>query len=462
MTQAKGIVPRNNDDAMRSPHAEGYFVYVSLEPGLSRDQAIELLTRSKEALDTLVIEHDGQDVADVVVGFAPRFFGSPGAPRFTEPLQVPAGFTAPPPLRGTAVDADLIFYVVATEEARVSTFLEALWTLRPAITSINMDRGYSRTDGTEVFGYKDGLRNLSRNERFKVAFIHEDDQPEEPSGAEGGSYMAFLRILQNPDAFHQLADDATRDAVIGRIKDGTRLDLAPGTNPRTEPDMPANEPPPLTSHVRKVGPRGLHDDVKIFRRGLPFVEVAGGQVRVGLNFVSFQASLNQFDVVFNDWMMNPHFPHGGPGVDRLFDPSLGITSFEKSGLFFVPPHDERFLGATLFDTPRGKGKPKSGQVSVRKKIVDPQATDLRFERGGFTFQLLDSSQAVVAEFVTDSKGHGQSDELPLGIYTLRELPNPNRPEVQSVADQQVNLDAKHVVIQVQNTIAQPGTGYGNR
>jgi len=461
MTQAKGIVPKGNDDAMKSPQAEGYFIYVSFDPSLTRERTVDLLTRAKAALDALVEEHGGVDVADVVVGFAPRFFGSPGAPRF-EGLQTPAGFATPPPIQGTPVDADLIFYVVATEEARVSTFLEALWALRPAITSINMDRGYSRTDGTEVFGYKDGLRNLSRNERFRFAFIHEDDQPEEPSGAEGGSYMAFLRILQNPDAFRQLADDTTRDAVIGRTKEGTRLDLPSASNPRTEPDMPTGEPPPLTSHVRKVGPRGVHDDVKIFRRGLPFVEVVGGQLRVGLNFVSFQASLDQFDVVFNDWMMNPRFPHGGPGVDRLFDPSLGITSFEKSGLFFVPPHDERFLGATLFDQPRGKGKPKTGQVSVRKKIVHQEGSDVRFERGGFTFQLLDASQTVVAEFVTDSKGHGQSDELPLGTYTLRELPNPNRPDVQVVGDQQVVVDSNHLVVQVQNTIVQPGGGYGSR
>ena len=97
--------------------------------------------------------------------------------------------------------------------------------------------------------------------------------------------------------------------VIGRTKDGTRLDLVgQGVDPKREP---ADPPPNLlpTAHVRKAGPRGPHDDTQIFRRGLPFFETTpDGQVRVGLQFCSFQASLDQFDVVFNDWIASRQFP----------------------------------------------------------------------------------------------------------------------------------------------------------
>jgi hypothetical protein len=42
-----------------------------------------------------------------------------------------------------------------------------------------------------------------------------------------------------------------------------------------------------------------HDLGCPFRRGIPFIETTSdGQLRVGLNFCSFQASLVQFDVVF--------------------------------------------------------------------------------------------------------------------------------------------------------------------
>lgn len=85
------------------------------------------------------------------------------------------------------------------------------------------------------------------------------------------------------------ADDAVRDQVIGRHRDGTRLDLA-GIDPKREPADPQPNLPP-GSHVRKAGPRGRHEDVQIFRRGLPFMEVEEGRVRVGLNFASFSLRL---------------------------------------------------------------------------------------------------------------------------------------------------------------------------
>jgi len=466
MTQAKGILPKGRDSAMKSRLATGYFIYVSLDGQTTREQVLHFLTESKAALDALVFEEGGRDVADVVVGCHPRFFGGVASPRFGAPFQQPAGFAGLPPVPGTPVDCDVVFYVVSIDEARVAAFISRLWALAPVVAHIALDRGYQKLragEAIEVFGYRDGARNVKTIERYGVVFIHEDDQPEESSGLEGGSYMAFLRIVQNLEAFNTL-EASLQDQVIGRRRDGSRLDLPEGSNARKEPEMPAGEPPPFTSHVRKVGPRGPHDDVQIFRRGLPFIEVTGGAVRHGLNFVSFQASLDQFDVVFNDWMMNPDFPPAEtgatPGVDKVFDPVLGITQIERSGFFFVPPHDDRFIGATLFDEPTGKGRPRSGQVSVRKKVVNPNNPASRFERGGFTFQLIDSNGNLVAEFTTDSKGHAQSGEVPLGTYTLRELPT-NRPNIAVAPEQAVSLESKHEVVIVQNTVTQPG-GYGAR
>lgn len=466
MTQAKGILPKGHDAAMKSSLATGYLIYVSIDAQIARDQVVQLLTDCKGALDALVLEEDGRDVADVVVGFHPKFFGAVASPRFGTPFQQPAGFSALPPVHGNLVDCDLVFYVVSIDEARVATFISQLWALKPNVSRIELDRGYQKLhvgEAVEAFGYRDGARNVKTTDRYGVVFIHEDDQPEESSGLEGGSYMAFLRIVQNLEVFNNL-EASLQDQVIGRRRDGSRLDLPEGSDPRRETEMPAAEPPSFISHVRKVGPRGPHDDVQIFRRGLPFIEVSNGMVRQGLNFVSFQASLDQFDVVFNDWMMNPNFPPpetgASPGLDKLFDPNLGITQIERSGFFFVPPHDDRFIGATLFDQPRGQGRPRSGQVSVRKKVVDPNNTASRFERGGFTFQLIDSNGTVVTEFTTDSKGHAQSAEVPLGTYTLRELPT-TRPNIAIAADQMVILDSKHEVVVIQNTVTQPG-GYGTR
>jgi deferrochelatase/peroxidase EfeB len=148
-------------------------------------------------------------------------------------------------------------------------------------------RGYQREDGTEPFGYKDGLRNIRSDERARFVFVDRDRlELAEPAWAEGGSYMAYLKIHQRLDQFAALADDTARNAVIGRSKEGTRLDLiGQDVAPREEPgDVPSALPP--TAHVRTAGPRGQHDDTQIFRRGLPFLETTPeGEFRVGLNFL---------------------------------------------------------------------------------------------------------------------------------------------------------------------------------
>ncbi len=232
--------------------------------------------------------------------------------------------------------------------------------------------------------------------------------------------MAFLRIVQNRDAFRQLPDDAARDAVIGRHRDGTRLDL-PGVDPTREPVDPAPNLP-AGSHVRKAAPRSRHDDLQIFRRGLPFMETADGQQRVGLQFASFQASLDQFDTMLNDWMLSPNFPADGAGPDALLDPARGLTKMDTIGIYFVPPHDERHLGATLFDRP--PARVRQGRLAVRKRVIESADPSRRFERAGFVFRVLDPSAQQVGEpFTTSSNGRAVfAGRLPLGLtHTLEEV-----------------------------------------
>jgi hypothetical protein len=150
------------------------------------------------------------------------------------------------------------------------------------------------------------------------------------------------------------------------------------------------------------------------------------------------------------------------GVDRLFDPVLGVTTILKSGFFYVPPHDDRFLGASLFDAPKGKGTVKTGQVSIRKRVVDASGVRVRVERGGFQFQLLDSSGNMVSEFVTDSKGHAQSGEVSVGTYTLHEVPPDPARQIQPAPDQTIELKSKHEVVQVRNSVTQPNPPYGSQ
>ena len=146
---------------------------------------------------------------------------------------------------------------------------------------MHVERGYQRLDESEPFGYKDGVRNVvPKTDRARTVFIDPDRHADEPAYAEDGTYLAYMRITQNIDLFDSL-DPAVQDRTIGRTRDGNRLDLPPSTNPKTEPEF-TSDTCPVTSHVRKTGPRGTgNDTVDIFRRGLPFQEYTNGTLTAG-------------------------------------------------------------------------------------------------------------------------------------------------------------------------------------
>jgi Dyp-type peroxidase family len=483
MTQAKGILPRGEDREVlyKNPRTGGYFIAVKLDPGLDRARIQAWLERVDRLVDELVAREpatDGQPkgakVAAVAVGFAPSFFSLNGAPRWTPALEPPAGFPLseqPSPQRSgplaslVAWDADVLFYVASIYEARANAFISQLATLKPAVQRVMLERGYQRLDETEPFGYRDGVRNvMPRTDRPEVTFVHRDGgELDEPAWADGGSYMAYLKIRQFPDVFATLPPDQ-QDGAIGRRRDGTRLDLVDlGTQPDDEPaDVPVGLPP--ASHVRKAGPRGPHDDTQIFRRGLPYMETTDGELRVGLQFCSFQASLDQFDVLFNDWCLNSRFPvlpEGDPGVDVLLDPGRGLTAIERFGLFFVPPYQKGGLVAALFGDKRAGRKPKTGRLVVRKRVIDTTDPNRRFERRGFRFQVVDDQgQVVGAEFESDSTGRAVFEgELALDkTFTLQETFSPV-PNV-NLAAVTFAMDKGNKQLAVENVVTQPNNPYG--
>lgn len=333
MRQARGVLPRKKDWVIADPRADGLFVFTTLRPDIDQAAAVAWLGRVDELIADLrsAVDGDGRRLATVATGFGSTFFTANGQPRFPG-VEAPAGLREAPPTMpsGEAIAADVAFYVMAVTEAVAARFLTGLWATRPDLTSLRVERGHQRTDGTEVFGFKDGVRNVARSERPGVVLVDRGRLPEEPWWADNGTYLAYMRIAQNIDTFATL-DSATQERVMGRARDGRRLDLPAGTDPKVEPEFTTAEPP-TSSHVRKAGPRGAdRDRTLIFRRGLPFVEAgADGVLRAGLHFASFQASLDQFRVVFNRWMMNPNFPQPAPGrPDDLF--SQGHVIVEARG-----------------------------------------------------------------------------------------------------------------------------------
>jgi deferrochelatase/peroxidase EfeB len=453
MAQARGVLPHRNDKVMANPLATGVIATVTLRGDIDAAGVQTWLDTVEQAIAVLrTPDNDGNRLATVATGFSPSFFTRIG-------MTPPVGFSRLPAVPfGSPITSDVVFYVVSLSEAVTARFLHTLSSTRPDITAIHIERGYQRLDETEPFGYKDGLRNVvPKTDRHRTVFVNADRHADEPAYAIDGTYMAYMRISQNLDAFAKL-DPTAQDRTIGRTRDGNRLDLPPGTDPKTEPEI-TSDACPVSSHVRKTGPRGTgNDTVDIFRRGLPFQEInADGTLTAGLQFVSFQASLDQFDVVFNRWMLNPNFPTPGAGHDALI--AQGLISIEKHGFYFVPAETDGSIATTL-SKERGKPtKTKTGRIAIRKRLIDagtgqPSLLDLH----GFQFQVTTPDGTPVGSvFTTDAAGHALSDEIDAGDYLVTELPPPA--PVTADAPKPVALHSARAVVEMVNTVPTGTTGY---
>lgn len=473
MTQAKGVLPTGEDREVlyRNPRTNGYFIGVQLHPFGSLDELASWLGEVDAAIDALV-EKDAVDgkptrLASVAVGFSSAFFAMGeqlGHPVDRRPVGL---LDADQPAAGWFPGCGLaphhvMFYVASVTEARVGAFLRSI-SVSGRVASVALERGYQRPDETEPFGYKDGVRNVRSTRRYEVVYVHTDgEQPDEPAWTHGGTYMVTMKIVQNVQAFLALPDQSTRDGVIGRRTDGSRLDLPEGFNAHQETaDVPTALPP--TSHVRKAAPRGVHDDVEIFRRGLPFFDVVDGRVREGLLFCSFQANPAQFDVIFNDWMLSQHFPQPSVGRDALMTPAFTEPP-TTAGLYFVPPHHDDGLAAAIFPATESR-RPRTGRLAMQKRVTNPAIPAERFERGGFTFHVTsaDGTKIEGSDFTTKSSGRGVCP-VPLdldGNYTLVETGAPPGIPVQQLVTISFTMDRPNMHLLVTNTVTQSGS-YGSR
>ncbi len=451
-TRDLGVLP---NDVHRDPRAEAALVFITLAEELN-EAVVQAWLRDLGALIAVMEEHQGKETpyASAVIGFGARFFA-----RFpNRQANTPHGLTTPPtlPSEAATLTSDLALHITFTSEARLADLLKALWATRPTVAAIEVERGYARHDEREAFGHLDGLRNLTREERRKATSIDPDRLPEEPSWLNGGCYLTYLKIEQNLDQFTALGQPMQEQIMGRRTADGSRLDLPEGTDPKTETEFADTATPPVNSHLRKTGPRGpVNDQTGIFRRGVPYVEEDGGVLRFGLQFVSYQASLADFDVVLNKWMLNPHFPQPGTGRDALVEHAL--ITFKRAGLFVVVPHDDRYPGAGYFDSTGQTGQ--TGRIHIRKVAVDAAGTPASAEVGGIQFTLHDANGNQIGDPVTTNPaGHAVLPEAPLGTTVLVREAIHDR--FQLVGDLTVTVDQKNVVLPITNTLKPDANPYG--
>jgi Dyp-type peroxidase family len=447
---APGVLP---DAVIRSPNANAYFFAVTLSPTLSAE-GVQAWLKDVTALiaELKDYESNGAPVVSVCTAFSASFFLAAGQPRFgLAPAQIPAGLASPPEVPALAaipqVAGDVLFYVMSLSEAAIGAFERGLSATRAAgLQSVTVELGFQRKDKRENFGFLDDLRN-AQGEREEVAFVNPELSPEEPAWVAGGSYLAYIKIAQNLEAMAG-KNEEEQNAVIGRRKaDGSRLDLPPGTPVADEGPFEGNACP-ATAHIRKAGPRGvLHDETKIFRRGVPFLTMReDGSIEAGLQFVSFQRSLSAFAVIFERWMTNTNFPTENAGEDSLLAERL--ITLEKAGFFFAPPHDERFIGAPIFDAPP-VDPCTIGHIVVQKQLIGRNGQPILSELGGISFEVRREGAAVGEQFSTDSTGRAVSPPLPRGVpLVVHEISPPTG--FQQAEDVPVTLTTARELVPVVN------------
>jgi hypothetical protein len=212
---------------------------------------------------------------------------------------------------------------------------------------------------------------------------------------------------------------------------------------------------PANAHVAKAGPRGVNDPVAIFRRGVPYLDLAAdGSLVGGLQFVSFQNSLDSFDTIFNRWMLNPGFAAQGAGADSLF--AQGFATVERAGFFVVPPSHPRFIGAGIFEEPTPPIE-QLGRLVVRKKVLDSAGAHAEVDLTGIGFQITRASDgtALGPVFFTSPNGHATSPDIPLNTpLMLREVTPP--PNADPAGDTPFTLTKRRETRVVINRRRQPG------
>lgn len=449
-----GILP---NVISRDPRSETALVFVTLADGLDEPTIQQWLAGLAAAIGDLEVRHRRQaPVGAAIVALGKRFFA-----RFPErATNNPVGLFAPPSLPVGPIEADVFLHVSYTSEARLADLLRRLWETRPLVVGIDVEHGYSRADGREAFGQLDGLRNLSSAERRRSVRVDPDELPEEPTWLKGGSYAAYLKIEQNLDAWASI-DVTARDQIIGRhATDGSRLDLEAGHNPHQEGEFLDASTPAQSSHVRRAGPRGpLHDQNLIFRRGVPYLEEVDLVLRVGLQFVSYQASVAEFDVVLNGWMLNPNFPERDSGVDALV--ANGLITFQRSGIFVVVPLDDRFPGAGYFDPPPAPKKPRKGRIHIRKSAVDANGGPTMAEVGDIEFRLFeaDGTTAIGDPVRTNPAGRAILPAVRIGkTVIVRETAGAR---FEPLPDQPIVVDKAHILLSLVNRLLPAANPYGS-
>lgn len=344
------------------------------------------------------------DALTVLLGYGLNTFDLPGAGRTVPDALVTHGaFRSPLPTGGGPVvlgsglryaadvranpsTEEVAVQVIAATQLAVNRVVVETWkvladqtdpdTGQAPLALTGFFQGFQRDDGRSWIDFHDGVSNLRSEDRLDALAIKASPVAEE-AWLEGGSYLAFLRVVVDLALWRGL-DRTAQELLVGRDKlsgcaitetagaDGEPVPVGgcpalggrevtdPGSQTFREPPAVA-DPALRASHVQRANQHVLPirdaNSLRIFRQGYEFLEPADAApgFRAGLNFVSFQDTPERLIRMLRQpsWLGEVNF--GGdpaaqpPGLNRLLEVRAG-------GIFVVPPvvDEEAFPGESLF------------------------------------------------------------------------------------------------------------------
>jgi deferrochelatase/peroxidase EfeB len=325
---------------------------------------------------------------DFLLGYGASFFDRPAGQQLTEDrcpdLLAPLGHHGNPfpnlpwgtDVPDLAGEGDLCLQLTGRDAHAVSRAAIEVWKAihdqQLRVTVRDTYDGFARDDGRSWLGFHDGVSNIRRSQRH-----HAVECTGDPDWNRGGTYLAFMRIEVDLAAWRDLTRE-DQEILIGRDKlTGCALETVDEENgrmlPRPYAGCPAapeatpqerdffRDPPESgdsiieASHIHRANQNRTEPTTaaghRIFRQGYEYFDGAEDCTpRLGLNFVSFQRDIEHLRQLLglSSWLGDVNF--GGRRDRRPGEPPpLELLSLRAGGFYAVPPREDPFPGAKLFE-----------------------------------------------------------------------------------------------------------------
>lgn len=281
------------------------------------------------------------------------------------------------PKHPNSTQSDLALQVTGTSELAVNRAIvevqKCIHDNDMPLHIANFFSGFRRDDKRSWIDFHDGINNMKPAERFVAMEVQNQDK----AWLRGGTYMSFLRIHVDIEAWRRIPR-GFQELIVGRnkltacpVEDTTQSDGQSNVQPVFQggcpmsghlPDMMTTDfqkaPQPtdriaLAAHIfrsnlnRTGGAQAASS--RIYRQGYEFLEPSSeGGLLHGLNFVGFVRALKEFTDILDSagWLGDANFG-GLETASENEPPSIELMKLLHGCYYAVPPMGSPFPGSNL-------------------------------------------------------------------------------------------------------------------